>query len=914
MMVAVCLTLGACGKSETDVISSAKAHLDKRDVKTATVELKALLQKTPQSGEGRYLLGRALLESGDLAGAEAELNRALENKYSDEIVAPVMAQVLYSQRQYRKLTDRYAKFEVADAQAATTLKVILGLAFAAQGQKDEAHVAIKRALEIKPDSVDANVAQARLLASDGKADDALKQLDGLLAKVPNATDALQLKGNLLQQTKGDLAGAVQVYRKALEVRSDLPEAHAALIAAAFAQRDVDGAAKQLEELKKVLPNHPQTKYFEAQVAFAKGDFAKARELVQPLLRAAPEHAGLLHLAGATEFKLNATAQAESYLSKAIQVAPNFAGARRMLAQVHLRARQPSKVQVVLKPIIDSGHADSESLSLMAQAAAMLGDTKSADEFFARASKLKPDDTRIRAAQALGQVSRGNADTAFAELENLAAGDKGSAVDLALISAHLQRNEWPAALKAIDALDKKQPGSAIAPNLRGRLLLQQKDLAGARKNFEMALQRDPKFVAAAAALAALDFNDKKPDAAKARFETLLKVDPKNAQAMLAMSELSARAGDKPEVVLKWINDAIAAEPSNPAARQVLVDHHLRVRDFKTAAAAAQAAVVAIPNNPDLVDKQARVLLAAGDAQQAMTSFSRVTQLRPESAQAFLNLGEAQLGANDLDGAARAARRALELQPAMPAAQRLSISVAVKQQRWKDALAVARDMQARQPADSAGLLVEGEIELEQKNYDAAIAAFRKACAMASPGQGPARLHAALMLAKRDAEAAKFVDSWAVSHPKDGLFQYYLGDVALGKNDYPAAERRYNEVLKLQPEHALALNNVAWLMVQQKRTGAVALAERAVKAAPNQPPLMDTLALALAAESQLPKAIEVQKQVVAMAPQAPSFRLNLARMLVQSGDKAAARTELQALEKLGIAFAGHTEVADLLKKLGS
>jgi predicted Zn-dependent protease len=188
------------------------------------------------------------------------------------------------------------------------------------------------------------------------------------------------------------------------------------------------------------------------------------------------------------------------------------------------------------------------------------------------------------------------------------------------------------------------------------------------------------------------------------------------------------------------------------------------------------------------------------------------------------------------------------------------------------------------------------------------------MASPGQGPARLHAALMLAKRDAEAAKFVDSWAVSHPKDGLFQYYLGDVALGKNDYPAAERRYNEVLKLQPEHALALNNVAWLMVQQKRTGAVALAERAVKAAPNQPPLMDTLALALAAESQLPKAIEVQKQVVAMAPQAPSFRLNLARMLVQSGDKAAARTELQALEKLGIAFAGHTEVADLLKKLGS
>jgi len=914
LLVAASLTLVACGKNEAEALASAKSSLDKRDFKTATVELKAMLQQTPNSGEGRFLLGRALMEAGDLPGAEAELTRALENKYSDEAVAPVMAQVLLGQRQYRKLTDRYAKFEVADFQGATQLKVALGLAFAAQGQKEDAQAAIKRALEIKPDSPEANVAQARLLASDGKIDEALQLLDALLAKAPKTTEALHLKGGLLQQAKGDLAGAAQAYRKELEIRNDLPEAHAALIALAFAQRDTDAANKQIEELKKILPNHPQTKYFEAQAAFAKGEYAKARDLLQPLLRATPEHVGLLHLAGATEFKLNANAQAETYLAKAIQLAPNFIGARRVMAQVHLRAQQPAKVQAVLKPILDSGKADPETLSLMAQAAAMQGDTKAADDYFARAAKLKPDDTRIRAAQALGQVARGNADTAFIELESLAAADKGSAVDLALISAHIRRNELPAALKAIDALDKKQPGSAVAPNLRGRVLLQQKDIDGARKSFEQAIAREPKFVAAAAALAAIDLSEKKPDAAKGRFEAVLKADPKSAQAMLALGELASRAGDKPEQVLKWINDAVAAEPTNPLPRLALVDYQLRTRDFKAAAAAAQAAVAAIPDNTDLLDRQARVQMASGDSQQAVSTFSRITQMRPGSASAFVNLGEAQMSANDLDGAARAARQALELAPTAAPAQKLAVSVAVRQKRWKDALAVARDMQTQQPKDASGFLVEGEVELEQKNFDNAIAAFRKATNATEPGQAPARLHMALLQAKRDAEAGKFADGWIAAHPKDGLFLYHLGDVALGRNDLAGAERRYSEVLKLQPEHALALNNVAWLMVQQKRTGAVALAERAVKAAPNQPPLMDTLALALAAESQLPKALELQKKVVEMAPQAPSFRLNLARMLLQAGEKSAARTELERLEKLGMAFAGHAEVKELLQKAGA
>lgn len=914
LALALGLLLTACGgKSEADVLAAAKTFIDKRDYKSATIELKSLLQKTPGSGEGRFLLGKALLESGDVAGAEAEFGRALENKFSEETVAPLMAKALFGQRQYRKLVDRYANLEVADYQGAVDLKLALGMSYAALGQKDLARQSVNRAISLKPELPEVHIADARLKTIDGDVDGALATLDAMLAKSPGAALGWQFKGDLLAQAKGDANGATAAYRKALEARSDLPEAHAALISLAFARRDIEGATTQLEALKKILPNHPQTRFFEAQVAFGKGEFAKARELLQPLQRALPDHPGVLHLAGATELKLNAVTQAETLLSKAVTLSPDFVGARRMLAQVYLRQRQPVKVQATLKPLLDKGTADSETFSLMAQAAAMQGDAKAADDYFAKAAKLKPDDKRIQAAQALGQLSRGNSEAAFLQLESLAADDKGTAVDLALISAHLRRNELDKALKAIDALEKKQPTSPVPPNLRGFVEMRKKDNAAARKSFELALSRDPKFLAAASALAALDLADKQPEAAKARFEGVLKVDPKNASAMLGLAELLQRTGGTHEQVAKRIGEAIAADPANPTARLALIDHHARARDYKAALAAAQAAVAALPDHAEIVEKQARVQLASGDTQQALTSLNRLTQLRPDAATAFIALAEGQLAANDLDAASRSARRALELAPTALGTQRLAIAVAMKQKRPKDALALARDIQTRQPNDPVGFLAEGEIELDQKNFDNAVAAFRKATAKAVPAQAPTRLHHALVQAKREAEAAKFADTWLASHPKDSLFQFYLGDVALNQGDKALAERRYNEVLKAQPEHALALNNVAWLMLQQKRPGALALAERAVKVAPNQAPLMDTLALALAAESQLPKAIEVQKKVVELAPEAPSFRLNLAKLQLQSGDKVGARIELEKLAKLGAKYPAQAEVADLLKAAG-
>jgi predicted Zn-dependent protease len=144
------------------------------------------------------------------------------------------------------------------------------------------------------------------------------------------------------------------------------------------------------------------------------------------------------------------------------------------------------------------------------------------------------------------------------------------------------------------------------------------------------------------------------------------------------------------------------------------------------------------------------------------------------------------------------------------------------------------------------------------------------------------------------------------------FYQGDIALSRKDFAAAESRYRNVLDLQPNNALALNNVAWMLASQGKPGGVALAEKANSLLPDRAPLLDTLALALEADNQLPKAIEAQGRAIRLEPGDSGLVLRLAKLYIKSGDKVRAKAELEALAKLGDKFSGQAEVATLMKSL--
>jgi putative PEP-CTERM system TPR-repeat lipoprotein len=908
--------LAACGSPDNaELLTSARQLLAKNDPAAARLQIKNVLQNDPKSGEARLMLGKLMHDSGDMAGAEAELDRALALGQAEADVLPLLAEALIGLQKGRILVQRYAQVDLPEPLADARLKTQLATAEAIDNDLPAAQALLDRALQRSADYPPALLLKARLAAAGGDSADALLQLDRLLVNAPQQADAWLLKGELLlRASPTDRDGATNAYREALKIKPDLVQAHSALILLQMAKPDVPAANQQFALLQKAAPKHPQTLLLEAMLADQRGDDKRARELTQLLLRGAPDNLQVLMLAGQTEMKLNALSQAETLFAKAVQVAPKAAAPRRQLAQLQLRSGQADKAMITLRPLIDADPPDVQALALTAQAQLMTGDNQGADASFARAAKLNPQDSRVRTSIALSQLAKGQDGAAMAELQAIAASDKGNSADLALISAKVQRSDFAGALKAIDGLAAKMPDEALPDQLRGRIALQRKDLAGARQHFEQALVKNPDFMPALAGLAALDLSDKKPELAKARFEAALQRNPKNSAALLALAEIAARSGGQPAEVVQWLDKAVAADPTDLTARRLLIDQYLSRRQTPQALSAAQAALIALPDNAELLDRLGRAQLLSGQTGQAVSTFGKLAALNPRAPLPQLRLADAQAAAKNSSAMAAAVRRAYEIAPDALASQQAMVSLAMIENKPEQALAIARKVQAQHPDDAVGHGLEGEIEQRQKHWDNAAAAYRKALTLKQPGDSAQRLHASLLAGKKKPEADKLAADWRRDHPDDLAFVLYLGDIAMAGNALAQAEQQYQLVLTRQPDNVLALNNLAYAMALQKKPGALALAERVQKLAPDTPALMDTLAFCLAAENQLPRAVEVQTKVVAAAPEAAQFRLQLAKLLLQSGNKPAARIELNTLAKLGPAFGRQAEVADLLKSSGT
>ncbi len=907
------LLLAGCSEDPERLVASAKQFAQEGEREAALIELKRAIEVDPDFAEARFLLGKSLLTGLDAPAAVIEFRKAMDLGYAADEVVPELARAMFLQGESEKLLDEFGAKALGHPQARADLYVTLAQANASLGRREAARRALDEALKAIPDYAPAMIFAARLQAVGGDVEGALAALDRQLERSPRDAQAWRAKGDLLMQGRRDLDGALAAYRQAVDERPRDADAQFALMSALLAKDDLEGAKAQLEVLGKVFPRHPQTLFFATSVALVSGDLDKARDLGDQLLRISDENANGLQLVGMIDAARHEWSQAELHLGRALQLNPGLGAARRALASVYLQRSEPAKVLVTLQPLLERPDASADVRTLAARAHLLNGELAEAEKAFAAAAKSAPGDRRSQVALAANRALLGDGRAGVEALRSLAAGSDDTLADLPLITALMRRNDVKAAMTAIDALEKKQPDKPMAANLRARLLLQQGDKAGAEKAFRRALEIDPTFFPAASSLAQLARLAGHEDEAERIVDEFLKAAPTHTQALIASAMLKSRRGVPPEEILSFLDRAIARVPTDPALRLARIDYQMATRDLKGAVEAAQQAVAALPEDASLLDALGRAQADSGDVNQALATFARLAKTTPGSTRPHLRMAEVQWAAGQREAAIEALQRAYALDKTSGEVQRALIKAYLDTGRAEDALGVAREVRQQQPRQEAGYLFEGSVALAQRRVAHAIIAYREGLGAVPDSTNLAtRLHAALAADGQAAEAGRLAAQWQRQHPGDAGFRSYLGDLALARKDYPAAERHYRDVLAIQPGNALALNNVAWLMATAGKPGAVALAEKAVALMPDRPALMDTLALALASEGRKAKAVSVMQQAVRMDERNPQLRLNLARRLLDAGDKGAAKAELQALAALGEQFPQHGEVAALLKTL--
>ncbi|MDR1708942.1 MAG: PEP-CTERM system TPR-repeat protein PrsT [Candidatus Accumulibacter sp.] len=914
--LAFALALAACGgDSPETLLASAKDYLARNDPKTAAVQLKNALQKKPDLAEARFLLGKALLDEGNVIAAEVELRKAASLRFPSDELTPLRARAMLMLGQAKRVIEEFSQTQLRTPESQAELQTALANAYLAESKNDLAKARLDAALATVPDFGRALYTQARIRLSEQDVPGATALLDKALANDPSFHEALQLRGDILAY-EGQTDSAIAFYRAALQAKPNYLPAYVSMITRLIEAGRMEEAARDFEEMRQVAPKAAQTSYVRAELMYRQKQFAEAREAIQHFLRFAPENPIGQQLAGAIEFELKSYPAAERYLQAVLTKAPRTGIARRILITSFLRSGKPDKALGALQPILGEIGDDSNLLALAGEVFMQNGNADRAGEYFARASKLDPANKSKQTAVALTHLAKGETDTAYKALEKIASTDTGIQADMALIAAQLRNRQFDLALKSIGELGKKRgKDPLVAPlvaNLRGTALLGKRDAPGARAAFESAIAANPEYFPAVKNLAMLDLAEKKPENAKQRFRDMIARNPNSSLALLALADLEGRTGGKKEDVLALITQAVASNPTDIASRLALINFHIAARDPASAVAAAQNALTALPDNSAILDAQGRAQQASGNYNQAISTYVRLSELNPGTVQPYLRMADIHFANRDKNSARQALNRALAIMPESIEAQRGLLLLDLNAGRIEDAVRTARNIQKQHPENPVGYLLEGDSYSVGKEWKEAIEAYRNGIRQTGAGELAMALHNALVSRNTPGEADKFAASWLKDHPKDARFRLYFAESATARADYAAAARQYKALLDLQPDNPALLNNMAWVMAKNKDPKALELAEKAYKLSPDQPNIIDTLGSLLVEKGQLDRGIELLRRAYSLMPGNPTIRFNLANALLKSGNTAEARTLLIELSGLGESFAQSREVAELLKSI--
>jgi putative PEP-CTERM system TPR-repeat lipoprotein len=232
--------------------------------------------------------------------------------------------------------------------------------------------------------------------------------------------------------------------------------------------------------------------------------------------------------------------------------------------------------------------------------------------------------------------------------------------------------------------------------------------------------------------------------------------------------------------------------------------------------------------------------------------------------------------------------------------------------EDALKQARAFQAAAPKNVAGFVLEGDVYLASKQWGPAERAYREGLKVDPNSSALAiKVHGVLNAASKAQDADAWSRRWLSAHPQDAAFRSYIAEQALRARDLKSAVAHYQAVVTQQPDNVAALNNLAWALGQLGDPTALGYAERAVKLAPESPPVLDTMGTLLTARGDAAKGVEYLSRAVALAPKRHDMRLNYAKALLKAGRREEAAKELEQLQAVSEDFEGKAEVAALLKK---
>ncbi|WDE05003.1 PEP-CTERM system TPR-repeat protein PrsT [Thalassomonas viridans] len=888
------LAASACTPQKTaeEQITEAKAQIAQQQLSTASIALKNVLKSSPKSAEGRFLLSQVYLKTGELDNAEKEVKKALEYGYEAEAANLLLAEILLEKSENQAVIDLLAgqKFSTESAQILSF--IFKGKAHINLNQIELAKDAFDTANDINVESSYSLYGSAIVASMDDNYQLAAELLDKALAQQDDLAEGWILKARVAEQNK-DFTTAVSAYEKFLQLR---PRAHSIklLMANDYLQlEDHDAAEKLVDDLLKLNEAHPTANLLKAKIANSKKDYALVKKHAEAALNITPEDPLALYLSGISNYFLNNFEQAYTALSKIVERLPKTHEAHKLYMLSMLKLGYVDQLNEHVEGYEGFDDKDSNLLSVIGSSLAVSGQTKDAESIFERALEVKPDDINAKKKLAFARLMNRDLQ-GISDLEEVSAiSSDDKMVNLVLASAYLYQNKIEEANDIIEKWLAKEPKDIEALLLKSRVLGVSGDQDASLAVLKEAESYQPDSVKVLLKLAEHHLRALQYPEAESLLKKILAANP-DTRAALVMLNLASEKQEKGQQFFDYLTDisnkhSEAIWPKLMLAQKLINDKEAE-QALKYLAPLAQqeqlpnAYYSIVMNGHFLLSDKAKLNDVAGKWQAA----------NPQAVVAYLKHIEFLEKFGDIQSALLQAQKAQK--KVTKASDNLRLMVLethylLRLGRNNKVAPILAKLQDELPDNALVTQLAGHLAFNKKQYGQAISHLEQSFAKDSNVRTALLLASAYRRNNDEAKAVTFLEQAPEKVNQNAAVQSLLSEMYT-RTDTAKAIDSYLKQIKASPKNVVALNNLAWLLTEQKKYDqAIGYARKAHELMPDNPQILDTLGVALLKNIKQGEALEILKKAYSLSKDA-SIKVHYAQALAANGQKNEARQVLDGL----------------------
>jgi putative PEP-CTERM system TPR-repeat lipoprotein len=891
---------------------------EKGDLSGATIQLKNTIQEDQKMLAAQLLLGKVLLKNGELKGAEAAFEEALAQGVDRSELAIPLGQLYLILGEPKKLLDKVTVGSVPRSLHAELL-TLRGAAYGMSGNLVLAARSFADARASDPRSAVPLMAEASMLLRMGEREKAKVLATKAIELAPDNAAAWYTQGVLLHDSR-DLKGALAAQERALALNPlhiDARVARTTLLISLNREKDAEQELAQLTSLGLI---DPRASYMRGLLASRKGDELAAKkaygdvvgmiDTLPPSMLAVSEQ--VLMTGALSHRALGSREKAQAYLEALLKLNSKHVAAQVLLASMLLEAKDYSRATSLLEAAQRNSPDDSQVLYLLGMLRLERKQYLLASQLFEKAAARSNDPSALREL-GISQLGLGQGQLGLTNLEKVFANnpsDLKGAVQLALTYAG--QGKYNKALQTAEAIVKRDPSNLTMLNFLGNVRGRTGDKRGAREAFQLVLGKNPAFRPAGINLSWLDIEERRFDEARSRLTQLLAQTKDDPGLLFQLGVLELRANRPADALRHWAR-ANDLQRTDPRPGFAIVDLLTSQKQTDKALEAAKSLASAYPDSLPVQLALGRSYLAAGDKNTARLTFKEATRLAEFDAEKQVQIGRLQLAAGGVDDAAYNTQKALQARPDDEDAMLLMVEVAFRRGDMVGLDTALKALTAKHPGSANTLMTNAHVAMSRGQFPAALAGYRSIMDKTPSTSTAILVVQAHIAANQTDKALAFIEAWSKKQPSDSVALKALAQVQIQAGKLEDARKSFKQILTTSPDDSAMLGSYAQLLQQLGDPGAVGMAEKALKLAPNNPEFADLLGWILVQRGSTEEGLRHLRDARLRQPANGEIRFHLAQALAKTGRTAEAKDEMTAALSATIKVRNSPEVAKLKTALG-